>query len=100
MVRGRGTEVSAEGSDEGNIEKDAAPLDRKEWTVAGGENSGEGLKLKMTGYRIENNDYGQDWSENKRRAERRPRRLGMSSSDPGVVEPCTMDQEIGKLATR
>ena len=58
------------------------------------------MKLKLTGYRFENSDYGQDWMENKRRAERRPRRPRMSSSDPGVVEPCRMDQEIGKLATR
>ena len=75
--------MSAEGSDEGNLEKDAAPLDRKEWTVAGGENSGEGLKLKMTGYRIENSDFGQDWMENKKRAEKGPRRPGMSARDRG-----------------
>ena len=68
--------MSAEGSDEGNLEKDAAPLDRKEWTVAGGENSGEGLKLEMTGYRIENSDFGQDWMENKKRAEMGPHAQG------------------------
>ena len=49
MVRGRGAEVIVEGPDEGNSEKDAAPLDRKEWKVAGGENSGEFFETKNDG---------------------------------------------------
>ena len=44
--------MTAEGPHEGNPKKDAAPLDGKQCTVAGVENSGEGYETKNDGLPI------------------------------------------------
>ena len=83
--------MTTEGPDEGNPKKDAVRWIGNDGQWQEGKIVEKASKLKMTGYRIEKCDCGQDWMLNKRRAQRRPRRPGMNSSDRSFVESCNMD---------